>query len=333
MSLPIYHHPSLTVLIDDSDSFLKSLSFQLDPSLASKAFCDTRAAIEWLDGQGGSGARPDGQLHASYDTYPNSHQECNVAFDIEQIHRIAFQRKRFMTPSVLVVDYSMPQMNGVQLCEALRHLPCKKILFTGVADEKVAVDAFNRGLIDRYIKKSDDDALDKLETEIVALQREYFAARSDPLRDMLTLHNYSFVSDPVFAALVRSLLQEHRIVEHYIYSNPAGILMYDREGQAQLLVVETDASMDSHAEIAGDNDAPQSLLTALQERCIVPWFRDGDGMYSAAFASGWHKYIAPAQVCRGGQNYYWALFKLAPGELAEPATSFSDYLREREPAL
>jgi CheY-like chemotaxis protein len=330
MSLPIYHHPSLTVLIDDSDSFLKSLSFQLDPALASKAFHDTRSAIDWLEG---SDEGHDSKLHASYDTYPNSHEECNVGFDIEQIHRISFQRQRFMTPSVLVVDYSMPQMNGVQLCEALRHLPCKKILFTGVADEKVAVDAFNRGLIDRYIKKSDDDALDKLETEIVALQREYFAARSDPLRDMLTLHNYSFVSDPVFATLVRVLLQEHGIVEHYVYSSPAGILMYDSDGQAQLMVVETDTSMNSHYEVACDNDAPQSLLDALAARCIIPWFREGDGMYSQAYASRWHKFIAPAQVCRGAQNYYWALFKLEAGELAEPASSFADFLRAREPAL
>ncbi|MES2016776.1 MAG: response regulator [Pseudomonadota bacterium] len=332
MSLPIYHHPSLTVLIDDSDSFLKSLSFQLDPALASKAFIDTRSAIEWLAQQGGRSEPRDAQMHVSFDTYPNSHEEYNVAVDIEQIHHISFQRQRFMTPSVLVVDYSMPQMNGVQLCEALHHLPCKKILFTGVADEKVAVDAFNRGLIDRYIKKSDDDALDRLETEIIALQREYFAARTDPLRDMLTLHNYSFVSDPAFSALARTLLKEHRIVEHYVYSNPAGILMYDAGGKAQLMVVETETSMNSHYEVARDNDAPQSLLTALRARCVVPWFREGDGMYSQAFASCWHKYIAPAQICRGAQNYYWALFKLEPGELAEPASSFSEFLREREAA-
>ncbi len=332
MSLPIYHHPSLTVLIDDSDSFLKSLSFQLDPALASKAFHDTGAAIDWLDGQRRAEQAPNSQLHASYDTYPNSHEECNVAFDIDQIHRISFQRKRFMTPSVLVVDYSMPQMNGVQLCEALRHLPCKKILFTGVADEKVAVEAFNRGLIDRYIKKSDDDALDKLEAEIVALQREYFAARSDPLRDMLALHNYNFVSDPLFAEMVKGLIKEMRIVEHYVYSNPPGILMYDAEGQAQLMVVETEAGMNSHFEVACDSDAPDSLLKALRERCIIPWFREGDGMYSSSFSAGWHKYIAPAQVCHGAQVYYWALFRLEPGELQEPAMSFSDFLREREPA-
>ena len=106
--------------------------------------------------------------------------------------------------------------------------------------------------------------------------------------------------------------------------------MYDSDGAAQLMVVETEASMTSHYEVACDNEAPQSLLVALRERCIIPWFREGDGMYSADFAAGWHKYIAPAQVCKGAQDYYWALFKVAPGELAEPASSYSQYLRERE---
>ncbi len=327
MQLPIYHHPSLTVLIDDSDSFLRSLSFQLDPALASKAFQDTRSALDWLAAQAG---KQGCGLSATFDTYPAAQQQCNVGFDVDQIHRIAYQRQRFLTPSVLVVDYSMPQMNGVQLSEAVRHLPCKKILFTGVADEKVAVDAFNRGLIDRYIKKSDDDALDRLETEIVALQKEFFAARSDPLRDILAAHNYGFVSDPAFSELVRQIVARDHILEHYLFPNPAGILMYDSDGKAQLLVVETEASMDAHYEMACDNDAPDSLLHALRERCIIPYFRDGDGMYSRAFSSDWHRYTAPAQVCKGAQNYYWALFPLAPGELDEPAHPFAAYLRERE---
>ena len=329
MSLPIYQHPSLTVLVDDSDSFLKSLSFQLDPALASKAFHDTRSAIDWIGRQGG---QQQGRLSASFDTYPRTPDRCNVAIDIDQIHRISFERERFMTPSVLVVDYSMPQLNGVELCEALRDLPCKKILFTGVADEKIAVDAFNRGLSDRYIKKGDEDALDRLENDIVALQCEYFAARSDPLRELLALHNHAFVSDPAFCALVREVIAHHAIVEHYLYPNPAGLLLYDANGRAQLMVVETEDSMQSHVEVACDDDAPPSLLDALRERCIVPWFRGGDGMYAQRFASGWHKYTAPAQRCRGAQDFYWALFPIEAGELDEPAHPFSAFLRERERA-
>ncbi|UUZ47318.1 response regulator [Massilia sp. B-10] len=220
MPLPIYHHPSLTVLIDDSDSFLRSLSFQLDPALASKSFHDTRSAIDWLDQQR-SEAPCSGALHASYDTYPNAHEECNIAFDIDQIHRISFRRQRFMTPSVLVVDYCMPQMNGVQVCEALRHLPCKKILFTGVADEKVAVDAFNRGLIDRYIKRATTMRSTGWKRKSWPCSANILWRARNRLHDMLTLHNYAFVSDQAFAQLVRDLVREHKIVEHYVYSSPA----------------------------------------------------------------------------------------------------------------
>jgi CheY-like chemotaxis protein len=325
MVLPIYRHPSLTVLVDDSDTFLRSLSFQLDPSLISKAFHDAHAALDWLL-QHGQCARGQNALSASFDTYTRSLDQCNVTLDVDQIRRIRLQAQRFMTPSVLVVDYSMPQMNGIELCEAVQHLPCKKILFTGAADEKIAVRAFNRRLIDRYINKSDADAIEQLEAQIHVLQMEYFAARSDTLRDMLALHHYTFVCDPAFAALVRQLSAQYDIVEHYLVPNPAGVLLVERDGRARLLVVETDQSMDAHYEMALDNHAPASLLAALQARCIIPFFPDGDGMYSSAFGRAWHQYSQAAQVCSGRQDYYWGLFELQPVHGAEPVLSFAQFL-------
>lgn len=88
--------------------------------------------------------------------------------------------------------------------------------------------------------------------------------------------------------------------------------------------------MESHYEVACDNDAPDSLLAALRERVIVPWFREGDGMYAKEFAARWHTHSAPARVCHGAQTFYWALFPIGSGQLKETASSFSSYLRERE---
>jgi len=31
-ALPVYFHPTLTVVVDDSQSFVESLGFQMDPS-------------------------------------------------------------------------------------------------------------------------------------------------------------------------------------------------------------------------------------------------------------------------------------------------------------
>ena len=327
MPLPVYTHPTLTVLVDDSSSFLKSLSFQLDPGLARKTFHDPSNALQWLHDSTRMHAGVTA-LHVNFDTQNLPPDQCNVALDVERIWRISAQAQRFATPSVLVVDYSMPQMNGLEFCQAVRDLPCKKILFTGAADEKVAVAAFNRGLIDRYIKKSDDDALDSLEREIHALQAQYFLQQSDTMRDLLVLHDYPFLHDEALAALVQELCRQHGFVEHYIFPNPCGIVFFTREGKAQLMLIETAHSLHTHYEMARDNAAPPALLQALLERRLIPYFSDpgSDGMYAASIGENWFRYCAPPQLCRGQEDYYWALFNLPPHLLAQPVLSHAQFL-------
>lgn len=329
MQLPVYAHPTLTVLIDDSDSFLRSLSFQLDPMLACKTFHDTSSALQWLYHSVQRDALP---MQVNFDTPNLPPDHCNVAVDIERVYRISAQTARFSVPSVLVVDYSMPQMNGVEFCEAVRHLPCKKILFTGAADEKIAVNAFNRGLIDRYIKKSDDDALDTLELEIHALQKAFFAEQSETLGDLLVLHNYQFLGDAALAAVVRELIRYHGFVEHYIFPNPAGILFFDQHGKARLMIIETEKSLRAQYEIARDSDAPPSLLAALLEQRVIPFFSDpaGDGMYNKSIGDNWYRYCCAPRVCHGAETYFWALFDLPQHYFDAPVLAYADYLRERQ---
>ncbi|MBV7536940.1 hypothetical protein KW842_14315 [Duganella sp. sic0402] len=330
MHLPVYAHPTLTVLIDDSDSFLSSLSFQLDSALANKTFHDTSAALHWLcAGTPGNGI----PLHVNFDMHNLPADQCNVALDLERIYRIAEQRERFATPSVLVVDYSMPQMNGLEFCAAVAHLPCKKILFTGAADEKIAVVAFNRGLIDRYIKKSDDHALDILEMEINAMQDCYFDSRSDTLRELVALHDYRFLTDPALTEVVQELKRTLGFVEHYIFPNPAGILFLDRHGKATLMMIETEQGIQAQYEIARDSDAPRSLLNALLERHVLTFFHDphGDGMYTSGMAKHWHRYSAAPRICYGTETYYWALFDLPAHYFAQRPYTYAQYLREPQP--
>lgn len=330
MHLPVYAHPTLTVLVDDSDSFLRSVSFQLDPMLANKTFHDTVDALQWLRNSAPESGVP---LHVNFDMQNLPGDQCNIALDVERIYRIAEQRQRFATPSVLIVDYSMPQMNGLEFCEAVAHLPCKKILFTGAADEKIAVSAFNRGLIDRYIKKSDDHALDILEMEVAALQDSYFDHRSDTLREMLTLHDYRFLTDPALADVVRELKRTLGFVEHYIFPNPTGILFIDKLGKTTLMVIETEKSMHTQYEIARDSDAPRSLLHALLERRVLTFFSDpfGDGMYSSGMSENWHRYSAAPRVCHGAETYYWALFDLPNHYFEKRPQTYAQFLQELMP--
>jgi CheY-like chemotaxis protein len=324
MQLPIYQHPSLTVLVDDSEAFLVRLQFELGAAVTSKAFSDPRRALAWLRHQ--HAATPREQLlSAGVSDGAGMQQPHCVTLAVDRIFRIGFRPQRFMLPSVLVVDYSMPKMTGVEFCEALADLPCKKILLIGAADQAAALDAFNRGLIDRAIRKNDDDALDQLTGAIAALQEQYFSELSDALRTLLALHSFSFIGDPAVAQLVQEVILQHGIVEHYLYPQPSGLLLYDAHGRARLLVIETANGMDAHHEVARDSGAPPSLLEAIDARCVIPFFRNGDGMYADTVGERWYRFCEPAQVCHGAQPYFWALFDLGPHELPEPVAPYARF--------
>lgn len=327
--LPVYQHPTLTVLIDDSQRFLDSLAFQLHPQLARKTFHDTHVALEWLQQAHRQLANRNQPIRVNFDEQTLSFERRTVAVEIDQIYRMVMNRQRFLMPSVLVIDYAMPQMDGLTFCQTVQDLPIKKILLTGQANENVAIDAFNRSLIDRFIKKSDQNALERLEIEIRSLQKVFFIEQSRTLKDLLVRHSYTFLSDPAMGVLVEQLCRRYGFVEYYLFPNPTGILFFDIQGRPTLMVVETESSLISQFEVAQDQSAPLELLTALRELQIVPFFSDTDEMYSDAISHDWLSYCLPAQICHGKQEFYWALFDLPSHYLQMPIYSYTDFLRDQ----
>jgi CheY-like chemotaxis protein len=328
--LSVYQHPALSVLIDDSQSFLDSLAFQLNPQLALKKFHNPQAAINWLQHAHFHFSQNENDLiHVGYDEQSDSFERRSASIDLNRIYHLVLNRQRFEIPAVLVIDYAMPQMNGVEFCHAIQELPCKKILLTGQADDSIAIDAFNRKLIDCFIKKSDPNAPSRLETEIVKLQKAFFNVQTSTLKDLLSRHSYSFLTDSAMGALVEQLSSRYRFVEFYLFPNPAGILFFDVHGKATLMVIQTASSLITQLEIAQDQDAPPELLNALRELRLVPFFSDTDGVYRNTIGQDWLSYCLPPQLCQGRENYFWALFDLPPQYLQDPVYSYANFLHDQ----
>ena len=86
--------------------------------------------------------------------------------------------ERFRRVSVLMVDYAMPTMDGLEFCKRVKSNDIKKALLTGVADEKTAVAAFNDGIIDRYIPKGSLASMKSVIPHIRAMQNDFFSQYS-----------------------------------------------------------------------------------------------------------------------------------------------------------
>lgn len=163
---PCLFYPTTVVFVDDNHRFIDELLFNIDlNSNVSKTFSQAEKALAWF---------LDSALAADIDECFSSvieqdeHQpaKSNVSLDLTCLNSLINNRQNIHHPSVLVIDYDMPGMTGIELCKKIKNHPVKKVLITGQADHKIAVDAFNQGLIDRFILKGSDDFYSDLQSVI-----------------------------------------------------------------------------------------------------------------------------------------------------------------------
>lgn len=134
----------------------------------------------------------------------------------------------------MVVDYSMPEVDGIQFLTSIRNANCMKILLTGIADEREAVAAFNAGLIDCYLKKTDVEMARKLASALDDAKRKCCAARGH-----ISLHEAGATyRDPRIVKLIDEVAAREGIVEYYWRPNQDAVLMFDAVGAPSVFRLE-----------------------------------------------------------------------------------------------
>ncbi|MBF0318485.1 MAG: response regulator [Nitrospirae bacterium] len=90
--------------------------------------------------------------------------------------------------AVVISDQRMPLMTGTELLAEVHKIKphCKKILLTGYTDINAAIDAINKGAINKYITKPwENDAIIKIVNELV----EAYNADETMTNIILQTHN------------------------------------------------------------------------------------------------------------------------------------------------
>lgn len=324
---PPYRYPTTVLVIDDDPLFLQNFSLELSSSLAFRLSNSPRAALPVLEKAGTAHSLHRRFFRERREAVGWPMREHLVSVDLAAIEEEVTNPDRYKEVSVVVVDYAMPEMDGLAFCKALSGTPVKRILLTGVGDEKLAVSAFNEGLIDRFILKSRHDVADQVNSTLAELQEAYFREVSRVVRHSLVGEEAPFLEDPAFKRYFDDLLAEHQIVEYYFVSEPAGFLLLTASGRAKRMIVMTDASMVAQWEIAADQHAPAELIRALGTREAVPWFWRTGGYYQPSLGTG-RDFLVPAQTVEAAQTYHVGLVDDPPiyRELGWRIACYDDYL-------
>ncbi len=265
-SIPALYHPTTLVLVDDDLEYLATFSLTLSDQFKCQLFTDYQDAEQYLS------------LH---NTWPESFKtrylqidyqdlyRFSVNIEIAQIYQEAWNRQRFTRTAILIVDYDMPGTNGLELARRLKSkLPLKIILLTGEADQQTAIDAFNRGEIDRFLLKSVPDCSERLAQFVHELQWDFFQELSTAVLEPLISQASHPLQDAHFHSLFHRILREQEITEFYLLDESGSFLLLNTEGQPTWLLVRTLADMELFYDMAEmeEPDVPKAFLKALKHR-------------------------------------------------------------------
>jgi CheY-like chemotaxis protein len=300
--IPLCFYPTQIVFVDDNIEFLESLSMALSKTFTIKIFNDTDAAIKYINEY-----QREAHLIANEEKpKPQGESEVWVKQVLTHPNTKRFNEFRIKEVSVLVVDYSMPSMNGIEFCEKIKNSSIKKILLTGLATPAEAIKAFNNNTIHYYLKKDSENMPQELEVAILQLQHSYFNEFSSSLKAEAIDSSTPFFTDPKLAEYFNNVCVSLDVIEHYYLTNPSRFALRTRDNRNYFCVIYTEENITEHLQILQEEGAPEELYKTLASRQYVPMFNTADGYYEPGITKA-AEHIHPAVHVHGAVNYYCAI--------------------------
>ena len=319
-----YFHPTTVIMLDDNQRFLDNFSLQLDESLACQFFSSPGQCLTQLNSR--AQRTPLDQRCFTYYQQPSrASSDRVIRLDLTLIEQEISNPDRFCDVSVVVVDYDMPEMTGLEFCQKIRNKRIKKILLTGVADEKIAVQAFNDGIIDKFMMKSDPQITQRINQTIQDLQRRYFSEVSAMIQSTLALESPEFLYDEGFIGYFFNLVQRLRIAEYYYVEDPDGFLLVSDTGHLSRLIVHGDRELQGSLFSLKRHRAPAHIIKRVASGKALPWLWSTPDDYDEDDEFVWAEHIHEAERIDGDMSWFCALVENPPADI-EYDSGTSSYL-------
>lgn len=306
-----FYFPTQVVLVDDDPDFLDGVSLMLDKKLSYRLFHSASQGLEYVN----QSHRQVNFLQRCYNNYKTGPLESDSLshVDIGKLHEEIYNNARFQTCSTVIVDYSMPEMNGLEFLMAMKNPFIKKILLTGQADMELAIKAFNKQLIDQFIDKHDPRLKKILNSAIGSFANQYFRSSFKLITDPIVANNHdNFLADAYFQEYFAELRHKTDCVEYYMIDFPHhGYLMVDSFGKRRCLLIYNEETLQEHVRLLETIKAPAQLIREVKSGENLPIFDEQDESLNADHPCirNWQQCYHPAVKIQSARNLYATLVK------------------------
>ncbi|MEO8248043.1 MAG: response regulator [Burkholderiales bacterium] len=261
MNLPVLRSPGAIAFLDDDPDFLEMMALVVPGDLPISLFIRPTEWVAHLREQQTRREADNWRQQEIVDRWRKYRSPM-----IPQILRYwENETSRYGLVQVCVVDFSMPAMDGLQALRTLGDWPGMRVLLTGQADEQIAVDAFNDGLIQQFIAKQASDMTRRLIAALGRLQGMAGARSMHVWRSTLTPRQNALLNYQSIALELKALVDRQSWVEYVVLGSPFGILGRDANGHAGWLQLEPAGGLEELAELAEASVTSHGALEDIRE--------------------------------------------------------------------
>lgn len=257
--LPLYFTISATALIDDDSTFISTVELTV-VAPGRVTFHTHPGTFERLLERASAGLRHEQQAFFSC----VDAQVLGRGDAITRLLRYLATPVRFELTGVAVSDYHMPAVDGLTLLARHSEPGLQRVLLTGVADNVVAIKAFNAGQIDAYVPKQHPDLLRILNSTLRDHMAKSAEARGQILARALSLRVAAQLRDAAVVAKLQSLLAGLQVKEYVALGRPAGLLALTADHRVLWIQLDDEQSFQEQLQALGDLEKAQCAFDLAQ---------------------------------------------------------------------
>ncbi|WP_162241857.1 response regulator [Pseudorhodoferax sp. Leaf267] len=235
MSLSLFHCPGSIAFLDDDADYLQMLSLMLPDAWHVRLFVRAGDCLAQLQPES---AQWEADAWTQQQIIDRWRQGATPLVPQVLQYWAGHAHSRYAMTHACVADYSMPDMNGLQVLAELSDWPGLRVLLTGQADEQIAVQAFNRALIDQFLPKQAADVAERLLSVLRSMPSNASARGSQIWRATLNPVQHAQLRAPAVAHALQAQIAAHGLVEHVVLGDPFGVLGRTADGAVGWLQLE-----------------------------------------------------------------------------------------------
>ncbi|AWN74924.1 response regulator [Legionella anisa] len=321
-----FYHPIRVIFLDDNRAFLDVLDLEFGQKFNIMTLTSPDTAFRVVDNHSQDVIQSIFKLME--DVNVDTTNDRVIAFDISKMLNLIYNKTRFEYIPLLVVDYEMPTINGIEFCRKLKERKIFKIMLTAEADTDTAIKAFNNGLIDKFILKTSENLYPEITLAVDDLTQRYFRKLTKNIVNAYANSINDLFDNELYQQLFASVLIQAQAVEYYLVDNSGSFLFLDKDAKPTWLIIRHVKELSDQLDLMQGYELPEQTMAAVEKKEKI-LFLLSEKEYKKPIVE-WVNYLFDAKKL--DNNYYYSITQdyLTDSIDWERVVSYSSYIAERD---